>query len=62
MLALMALVTLPAAAQGHGNSIEITPTAGYRWGGTIGVLEWDSDVVDDSAYGLTIDIPITQGL
>jgi hypothetical protein len=62
MLGLITLVTLPAAAQSHGNSIEITPTVGFRWGGTYSFSGWDSDIEEGSAYGLVIDFPITRGL
>jgi hypothetical protein len=62
MLGLITLVTLPAAAQSHGNGIEITPMVGYRWGGTFTFMDWESDIEEDSAYGLVIDFPITRGL
>jgi hypothetical protein len=58
-------VTLLGAATAGAQSIEITPTFGYRWGGTIyhednPTLSYDADLRDSEAYGLTIDIPINE--
>jgi hypothetical protein len=66
-LALGALLA-PAAARAEGAyRFEITPTASYRWGGTISGQDnalFNSDLKVDSgaAYGLTFDIPLSRSL
>jgi opacity protein-like surface antigen len=58
---------IPVAAQAQSANIEITPTIGYRWGGTVDAWATDmnssdAELDDGSAYGLVVDIPITRGL
>lgn len=63
VVALAAAVT----AFGQESGIEITPTVGYRWGGTIlkednPSLGYDADLSDDSSYGIVFDFPINHHL
>lgn len=66
-LALGALLA-PAAARAEGAyRFELTPTASYRWGGTISgrdnaLTNEDLKVDNGGAYGLTFDIPLSRSL
>ena len=65
-LLILALILLPAVASAQYRrraAVEVTPFAGYRWGGTIEadqspIFGEDVEVDDASSYGLTLDIPV----
>lgn len=70
-VALVLAVATPAAAQaGAGNSVEITPFAGYRFGGDFSTYDnYDDEFVDTgveisdgSSFGLTVDLKMTRNL
>jgi len=59
------LVALPVTAAAQSHAIEITPTIGYRWGGTIkaddnSLLDFDAEVDDGVSYGFMVDFPVTR--
>jgi len=64
ILLLILLIPVSAAAQ---HSFELTPTVGYRWGGsfkarTSEILERDVDVNSNTSLGLLFDIPLNRFL
>ena len=66
-LALGALLAPAAARADDGYRFELTPTAAYRWGGTISgrdnaLTNFDLKVENSGAYGLTFDIPLSRNL
>lgn len=67
LLVLACLAPTAARAQGPGYRFEITPTAGFRFGGSLDgrssdLFDDDLDVADDLAYGVTFDIPLSSDL
>jgi hypothetical protein len=64
ILLLALLIPVSAAAQ---HSFELTPTLGYRWGGsfkarTTDILEQDVDVNSDASIGLLFDVSLNRFL
>jgi opacity protein-like surface antigen len=62
---ILALAPLAAQAQGPLYRVELTPTASYRFGGTLqggdnALFNSDLKVEDSSAYGVTLDIPLSS--
>ena len=63
---ILALAPLAAHAQGGPlYRVELTPTASYRFGGTLQggdntLFNSDLEVEDSSAYGVTFDIPLSS--
>ncbi|HEX9799403.1 MAG TPA: outer membrane beta-barrel protein [Thermoanaerobaculia bacterium] len=63
----LALALAPAAVQAQSSlyRFELTPTVSHRWGGTISgddsdFFETDLDVDNGTAYGITLDIPLSS--
>ena len=63
--AIVAFAVVPSVVLAQPHAIEITPTIGYRWGGTIdaddnSLLDFDAEVNDGVSYGLMIDFPVSR--
>ena len=56
---LLATIAGNALADAEGLGLEITPTGGYRFGGTFQVADADTswDVEDSSSFGLIVNLP-----
>lgn len=61
------LVLTPALTSAQGFRFELTPTVGYRWGGSIEIEErafrysfFDVGVDGSGTYGLRLDIPVSE--
>jgi opacity protein-like surface antigen len=68
----LTLAALPAAAQPYyappgGYRFELTPTVSYRFGGNLSgsdspLFDTDLEVDDSSAFGVTLDLPLSSNL
>lgn len=63
---LLVVLLVPAFAFAQNHVMEVTPFAGYQWGGVISeyetdVFNQDVEVRDHGSYGLLVNVPITYG-
>lgn len=55
-------VAQPALSQTTKGSIEITPTFGYQWGGSVAGYEGEINVDDGAQYGVILGYRVQKGL
>lgn len=64
---LFAIAMLLVASVGYAQRVELTPSIGYRWGGTIEydeteLFSTDVQIGDSASYGLTLGLPVGRSL
>ena len=55
-------LTQPAFSQTQKGAIEITPTFGYQWGGSLAGYEGEIDVDDGAQYGVILGYRVQKEL